>query len=326
MIRNPKYGITKKNGGIVPTPKDPRVLYVPVGCGMCMECNKQKANWWKLRLGEEIKENKNGKFITLTFSNEAYTRYVEKIRKENEGIEGYLLDNEVATVAVREFLERWRKKNKKSVKHWLITELGHEGTENIHMHGVIWADDVNEIEERWNAGKDGKNGWVWKGKKKGHELINYVSERTCNYITKYMTKKDTKHVYYKPKILCSPGIGSGYTKQYNFKLNKYNGDKTVTEYITPQGRKMGMPIYWRNKLWTEEEREELWLKQLDKNERWVGGEKIKADNDEQYNKLVQYYRKKNYMLGYASPTDYDAIKYENERRKLMQEKRTKPKP
>ena len=37
----------------------------------CMECRKQKAREWQIRMCEEIKENKNGKFITFTFSNES---------------------------------------------------------------------------------------------------------------------------------------------------------------------------------------------------------------------------------------------------------------
>jgi hypothetical protein len=43
FIRNRKYTVTKKNGGNVPEVKDKRALMVPVGCGKCMECKKQKA-------------------------------------------------------------------------------------------------------------------------------------------------------------------------------------------------------------------------------------------------------------------------------------------
>ena len=73
LIKNPKYRVTKKNGGNVPSPSDTRVMYVPIGCGVCFECMKQKANSWKARLLEDLKENTNGKFVTLTFSNEKYT-------------------------------------------------------------------------------------------------------------------------------------------------------------------------------------------------------------------------------------------------------------
>ena len=37
-IKNRKYIPNKKNGGVVPPISDMRVLYVPVGCGVCIEC------------------------------------------------------------------------------------------------------------------------------------------------------------------------------------------------------------------------------------------------------------------------------------------------
>ena len=154
IIMNPKYKENKKNGGIIPPIFDRRVLYLPIGCGGCIECTKKKSIEWKVRLYEDVKYNTNGKFITLTFSNESYTKLYKEIKRENE-LNGYTLDNAIATLAVRRFLERWRKKYKVSVRHWLITELGHNGSENIHLHGIIWTDDVQEIENIW------KYGWVF---------------------------------------------------------------------------------------------------------------------------------------------------------------------
>ena len=71
LIQNKKYIANKKNGGIIPAVSDKRVLAVPIGCGKCMECLKQKGREWQVRLMEEIKSNKNGIFVTLTFSNES---------------------------------------------------------------------------------------------------------------------------------------------------------------------------------------------------------------------------------------------------------------
>lgn len=102
LIKNPKYKPNKKNGGRPPFCHDVRVMYVPIGCGQCMECMKKKAREWQIRLQEEIRHNKNGKFITLTFSNEE----LEKL-KENENE----TENDIATKAIRRFLERWRKNN-----------------------------------------------------------------------------------------------------------------------------------------------------------------------------------------------------------------------
>lgn len=304
--------MTKKNGGQVPAISDKRVLVVPVGCGKCMECRKQKAREWQVRLLEDVRHHKNGKFITLTFSNESIAKLASGIK----GLEGYELDNEIATIAMRRFLERWRKKYKKSIRHWFITELGHNGTENIHMHGIIWTNiDLEEVKRIW------KYGYVWTGK--GDEKENYVNEKTVNYITKYVHKQDEKNEFYKAKILTSAGIGREYTTRQDAQRNKYNDKETNETYTTKTGHKIAMPTYWRNKIYTEDEREKLWLQKLDKQERWVGGERVCIKNgDETYYKTLKYYRQKSKRLGYGDDTiDWNKKNYENERRKLKIEER-----
>ena len=92
LIRNRKYTANKKNGGVIPPIPDIRVLQVPVGCGKCIECRKQKAREWKLRLLEDIKYHPDCKYVTLTFNNESLNKleievgeevikHLEKIRK-----------------------------------------------------------------------------------------------------------------------------------------------------------------------------------------------------------------------------------------------------
>lgn len=281
LIKNRKYTETKKNNGIIPVADDARVLLVPVGCGKCIECSKQKARQWQVRLAEEIRTDKTGKFVTLTFSNES----IKELYKKTEG-DGYERDNNIATYAVRKFLERWRKKHKKSVKHWLITELGGKGTENIHIHGIIWTNKENEeISERWGYGSItiGKRVYV-NGKAINNNSTGYVNDETITYISKYITKKDAKHKEYNGKILTSAGIGSKYVERPDAKNNKYNGENTREEYVTRTGQKLSMPIYFRNKIYTEEEREKLWLMKLDKEERWVLGQKIDISKEEKWKK------------------------------------------
>lgn len=315
LIKNKRYIANKKNGGNVPICDDKRKLVVPVGCGNCMECRKKKSREWQTRMLEDIRHNKNGKFITLTFSNESITDIIKEIK----GLEGYELDNEIATRATRYFLERWRKKYKKSLRHWLITELGHNGTENIHMHGIVWTNEkMEEVEKHWQYG------YVWKGNETQEGgLENYVSERTVSYLTKYVTKQDELHKEYKPKILSSPGIGKNYTERIDFENNKYKGEETKEYYKTRTGHKMAMPIYWRNKAYTEEEREKLWIQKLDKEERWVGGEKVDiSKGEEEYYKLLEYYRGRNKRLGYGdNEINWERKKYELERRILKIQER-----
>lgn len=306
LINNRKYIANKKNGGNIPAVTDNRVLLVPAGCGKCIECKKQKAREWNVRLQEEIKHNNKGKFVTLTFSNESIKELAENLN----GLNGYNMDNGIAKLAVRRFLERWRKKYKKSVKHWLVTELGSNGTENIHLHGILWTDENAEtINKIW------KYGFTWVGDKNNG---GYVNEQTINYITKYVTKTDLKHKEYNSKILCSAGIGNKYIERYDSKLNKYKENETKENYITKQGIKMALPIYYRNKIYNEDEREKLWLEKLNREERYVCGVKIDiSKGDEEYEKIREYYRNKNKRLGYGDDSkNWEQKMYENNIRNI----------
>lgn len=315
LIKNRKYIPNKKNGGIVPAICDKRVLIVPVGCGRCMECKKQKTREWQVRLSEEIRENKSGKYVTLTFSNES----IKELGASIHGVDGYDRDNEIAIKGVRRFLERWRKKYKKSVKHWLVTELGGNGTENIHLHGIIWTEEKKEeIDKIWNYGYT-----VIKDKTNG----GFVTEQTINYIVKYVNKTDEKHKEYNSKILTSNGIGKGYTERNDSEKNKYQKENTREFYQTKKGNKLALPIYYRNKIYNEEEKEKLWLQKLDKNERWINGQRIDISiNEIDYYKTLEEARRKNKRLGYGdNKINWELKRYERERRNLMYKERTKKK-
>ena len=107
LMLNKKYLPTKKNKGNVPKCYDERLKYVAVGCQQCEECRRKKKNEWQVRLQEEIKYNR-GKFVTLTFSEEAINKLEYEFAEENMG---EIPDaNTVATMAMRKFLERWRAK------------------------------------------------------------------------------------------------------------------------------------------------------------------------------------------------------------------------
>lgn len=314
LVLNPKYKPNKKNGGKIPPVLDKRVLYVPIQCGNCMECKKRKSRDWQVRLQEDIKHNTNAKFITFTFNDESINKLIKQCKLED--IHGYALDNAIATKAVHLWRERYRKKYGKSPRHWLVTELGHNGTENIHLHGIIWTNEsLKSVAELWGYG------YVWIGK--GEAKTNYVNGKTVNYIVKYISKCDEKHPNYEAKTLTSPGIGKKYTEnEINTNKNKYTETDTDETYRTESGHKIALPIYWRNKLYTEEEREKLWLNKLDKGYRYIGGLKIKASDTKEILKALNHYRQENKILGYGTnKIDWDQKKYEEALRELKYEER-----
>lgn len=294
LIRNKKYLPTKKNNYNPPKMVDPRTAYITAACGKCLECRKQKQREWLVRMSEELRTEPNAYFMTLTISNENYEILKNTCKSEDE--------NTIATKAIRLMLERIRKKTGKSIKHWFITELGHEKTERLHLHGIVWGIGTDQlIREKWNYGI------TYTG--------NFVNEKTINYITKYMTKIDEDHPKFVGKVLCSRGIGAGYIKRADASKHKYEKGKTIETYRLRNGAKINLPVYYRNKLFTEEERELLFIDKIEKGFIYVLGTKVHRDDEEYYIQLLEEGRKKETILFGEHKQDWEQQKYINRLRR-----------
>jgi hypothetical protein len=101
--------------------------------------------------------------------------------------------------------------------------------------------------------------------------------------------------------------------------NEYNGHNTNETYKTRRGTKIGLPIYYRNHIYNDEEREKLWLQKLDKEERWVLGVKIDVSKgDYEYYKALEWARIKNKRLGFGDNTiNWERRRYERNRRNML---------
>lgn len=309
QLDNPRYKSNKSNGGNIPPVADMRLLTVEIPCGNCIECRKQRANEWKTRLCEDIRHNTNGHFVTLTFDTPHLIALLTEIQQKDKTVYGYGLDNQVAKLAVKRFRERWRKQTKKSIRHWLVTELGTEGTEHIHLHGFLWTDQPNKIADTWGYGSV--------------HIGTYTNERTVNYCVKYVMKTDTKHRYYKPIILTTPGIGKQYIGTPDSILNRFRGTNTKQHYTTRQGQKTTLPQYYRRKLYTQEELEQLRLHKIDKGTKWILGEEVNLTaQDSTYYRTLRSAQIKNLRLGYGTNrTDQNRKEKENQRRNDIHEDR-----
>ena len=107
--------------------------------------------------------------------------------------------------------------------------------------------------------------------------------------------------------------------------NKYQGDKTDETYRLPNGAKSSLPIYYRNKIYTDEEKEKLWLNKLDKQERYINGTKISVKNGEElYYKVLKTAQETNKRLGYGDRgKDWDKKEYNVTLNKIRSYERTK---
>lgn len=329
-IANKRYQANEKNQGIIPDPPiigyndlgipmyDQRVLQVEVPCGQCMECRQSKAREWTVRLSEELKSCNYPYFITLTYSPEELQKLLKKTDlKESNAVAGY---------ALRHALERYRKDYKKSIKHWFITELGHEGTERIHMHGILFADHKLEFEEIERKG----NGIManWKYWKYGIIFVgDYVNQATIMYIAKYITKLDTDHKGFVGEILCSPGIGKEYIERENNMFpgrHQYKPKNTVDWYTLNNGSRVKMPKYYINKFLNEDERQEKWREFMDTEKTTIDGVTYLKSSKKLMSNITEVAREKNTFLEYGDNSkEWRKKDYNITRRMLQQIEREK---
>lgn len=256
VIKNKRYQPTRKNGYTKETPRDRRLSYIEIPCGECKECKKKRKEMWRLRIENELLDSKSAIFFTGTFSDEA----IENIKKQY----GVKEENDIATKANRLFLERLRKKYNIKLTHWCITELGSKNG-RIHIHGIFFIkenQDIKYIKDKI------KREWDF-----GWNYLGYVDQgRTINYITKYMLKENENFKEFKPKVLASQKIGIGFIERNKrfYKYKEENGEiqaNTKMEYL--DGRETYLIKYYKEKLYTTEERENILLSILDENKRKI---------------------------------------------------------
>ena len=132
LIPNPKYRTSKKRGYYKPSPHDARLNYVPVACGKCYECRKKKAREWRIRLAEEIRHNKSY-FVTLTIDDDN----LEMLKNELgvKTVKGN--ENNIATLALRKFLERCRKKTGEIIKTLVCNRIRRRQRKNTSTWNIF---------------------------------------------------------------------------------------------------------------------------------------------------------------------------------------------
>lgn len=296
-IRNPRYLPTKRNNFNPPQPLDERLRWIDVPCGHCYECLKQKANSWRFRLQEEIKDQ-NCLFVTLTFNDEALQELAgNQCAKENQNATEY--NNGLAKAAVKRFRERYRKKYHYSPKHWFVTELGGEYG-RIHLHGILFTTiSKEELDKLW------KYGFTYVGE--------YVNTKTINYIVKYMFKQSEINRLYTPIVLTSPGIGKNFRNRYDYNALSVN----KTKVRLSNGTEIEAPTYYKQSRLTEDEKVALHLKNITKDETWIDG--IRYVNNEKNEITINKARKQAQeyyeSLGYLSENEILAIRREKKRKK-----------
>lgn len=175
-------------------------------------------------------------FVTLTYAD-------DNIRWTDNGPSLYKPDLQM-------FWKKLRKKYK--IRYYAVGEYGGK-TKRPHYHALIFGlnhKHYNSIQKAWSL---------------GNVHLGDVNIKTIKYVTKYHVNKNEAPYGVWPEFTTmslKPAIGASYID----KMANYHDGNLNRAFYSYYNIKMRLPRYYKQKLYTDEEREELYYRQFEHNE------------------------------------------------------------
>ena len=211
---------------------------IEIPCGKCLECRLNYAKTWANRCMLEKEKYKDNYFITLTYNNENLPK--NGVNKED----------------IKKFLKLLRQHYQRKYKHqgirfFICGEYG-DHTARPHYHGIFFNLPIFDL--KYFTNRNNQNYYlseeiakIWK---KGQILIGNVTENSCGYVARYITKKrigkNAKEYYEKLKInpefltmSTKPGIGREWIEENYKKVFNENN------IIGKNGKIYNIPRYFK---------------------------------------------------------------------------------
>ncbi|AXH77620.1 MAG: replication initiator protein [Microviridae sp.] len=230
-----------------------------VPCGRCPNCLRRRASAWSFRLMEEEKISTSAHFITLTYD----TKHVPISRN------GYL---SCCKRDLQLFFKRLRKAQGKSsavpIRYYAVGEYGGQ-TQRPHYHIILFNAELELIPQAW-AKVDRSTG---EFNMIGDIHYGDVSVKSVGYTLKYISKPKskigrTRNDDREPQFsLMSKGLGETYLGDFirvdrkkvwieQSNIVKWHRDDLGNRmYLNlTDGKKCSMPRYYKDKLYTDDER------------------------------------------------------------------------
>jgi hypothetical protein len=216
-----------------------------IPCGRCGACRHNRRSQWTFRLIQEAKDHTYKWFTTLTYD-EDHVPYNEIVDEHGE-------IHQVHTLRKRDlqlFIKRLRKNQdayckandlpQHKIRYYAVGEYG-SNTFRPHYHLILFNVLPRVIHDQT----------IWG---KGFTKTYPLEDGAMHYVTKYHVNKhqsDENDPYDPEFALMSrrPGIGANYLQSN--KARHIFGELT---YIQNGKFKQSMPSYYKEKIWTEEER------------------------------------------------------------------------
>lgn len=214
---------------------------VPVCCGKCPACYARRVSGWSFRLMLEEKVSKSAHFITLTYdtSNVPITR------------NGFM---EIRKRDVQLFFKRLRKSHgvnlEYPLKYFVVGEYGGKSF-RPHYHAIVFNCRVELIQPAWAL---------------GHVHYGTVTGASVGYTLKYMSKKGKIPVHKnddrQPEFaLMSKRLGFKYVTP---EMVKWHLEGRRMYCVVDGNKKISMPRYFKEKVFTKEERKAFGLEAREK--------------------------------------------------------------
>jgi len=203
-----------------------------VPCGKCLECLKARVNSWFVRIQNEKDSATSAYFVTLTYDdcNLSYS--------DNGNMCLNYRDTQLFWKALRDINGKSTK-----IKYFLVGEYGSK-TYRPHYHAIVFnVTDPDFFTKAW---------------KYGNVHVGKVSPASTYYTLKYALKRAKKIHKKDPfddrtieKALMSKGIGLNFLTEDMVAYYKEDVSRPVTMI---GNKKLPLPRYYRDKLFTDKEK------------------------------------------------------------------------
>lgn len=210
-------------------------------CGQCEHCRKRRASAWSFRLMRHSRTQPTSWFITLTYN----TDHVPLTKN------GYMSLNKRD---VQLFMKRLRKLDDGKLSYYCAGEYGSENQRphyHILMFGLLSsAYQVSDTDYRIDVVNQ-----AWG---KGEVHIGSVTDASVGYSLKYISKPRRIPMHNRDDrqrecSLMSKRLGAQYLTENMIRWHK---DDLLERMYVPldDGKKIAMPRYYKDKVYTSEER------------------------------------------------------------------------
>ena len=215
---------------------DYNVALVP--CGQCINCRLDYARNWATRCCLEALDHSSNCFITLTYSDDNLPKPIDYISSDGQ----FCTRSPVVKRDFQLFMKRLRKKYGNNIRFFSCGEYSPTG--RPHYHAILFGCDFKDKKFFKRSPVSGDiiytsneltNLWPF-----GFSTIGECSFNTCNYVARYVVKKQKGNISSDEFCLMSRRPGLGFNYFYKNMLSLY--DNSFIQLSN--GLKASIPKYY----------------------------------------------------------------------------------